>query len=479
MKKIYTLLSLFVGLAFTLNAQYYQIPWPNINANPGTANVDAEYPSGGGLPAGWTVALGPSASSVWSANQSIPFSFQFNGSPVSSFKVSNSGVLTFDVTTSVAAPPFIQAALPSALIPNNSICIWGMTGIGSNDNVITKTFGTAPNRQFWIQFNSYGYGGTTSDGNNFTYWSIVLEETTNRIHIVDGRTGGYAATVKVVSAGLQYSGSSALMVATSPSLLSLAGSDPTPADNSYYTFIPGSAPNYDMMATSITTPSFLAAGNANITGTLRNLGGQTITSMTINYKIDAGAVVSSSLTGLSIAPLASYSFTHPTPWNASIGTHTIDVHASDFNGGNPDANPADDHAKKSVSVLSETIQRIPLFEVFTSSTCGPCKPGNDNYHSIVNPKPASEFVSVKYQQDFPGSGDPYCTTEAVNRRTTPYAINSIPRMEIDGGWDANASSFSNALYDAARAIPAQYKMSGFYDINNMTISARVRFFPII
>lgn len=475
MKKLSLIFGLFIS-SFVANAQYWQIPNPNANTNPQGINTDDEYPVGGGLAATWTTIHTPSASPAWSAAINIPFAFQFNGTAVTQFKVSNSGIVTFDVATALAAPSFTKAALPNATIPDKSVCIWGLGGIGANDNIVAKTFGTAPNRQYWIQFSSYGYGTVTSDGSNFCYWSIVLEETTNRIHIVDNRTGGYAGN-KSVSAGVQIDAATASMVALSPNLLALAATDPTPADNSYYTFIPGTQSAFDMSVTSITTSQYLSAGNVNVTGVIRNLGSTPITSLTINYKIDAGSTISAPLTGLNIAPLATYNFTHPTPWNATIGSHTIEAFATNLNGANIDANPGDDSKLKNVSVMSETIQRLPLFEVYTSSTCGPCKPGNENYHSIVNVKPASEFVGVKFQQDFPGTGDPYCTTEAVNRRGY-YAINSIPRMEIDGGWDGNASSFTTGLYDAAKAIPAQYKLNGTYGVNNKSITAKVKFSPL-
>lgn len=476
MKKISLICLMLFGVLFA-NAQYWQIPHPNANANPGALNNDNEYPVGGGLDASWTTIQGFSTTPAWSTTQTLPFAFSFNGTPVTQFKVSTSGILTFDVATAVAAPSYTKAALPNAAIPNNSVCIWGIGALGSNDNIVKKTFGTSPNRQFWIQFSSYGYGTQVSDGSNFTYWSIVLDETTNRIHIVDNRTGGYAATNQV-SAGIQINSTTAYSVATSPNLNFLATTDPSPADNSYYTFIQGVQPAYDLSVTSITTPAYLAAGNNAIAGTIANYGSTTITSMTLNYTIDGGATVSAPLTGLSIASSASYTFSHPTQWSATVGSHSINVWATNLNGSNPDANPGDDHKIKSVSVMSENVQRLPLFEIFTSSTCPPCNPGNANFHSIVDPKPQTEFVAIKYQQDFPGTGDPYCTTEAVNRRTTPYAINSIPRMEIDGGWDGNAQSFTSAMYDAARAIPAQYKMDGTFNVTNKTVTAKVKFSPL-
>ena len=476
MKKI--VLSLLALASFTMaHAQYWQLPNINAGSNPGGLNVDSEYPVGGGLATTWTTILSPSATPTWSTNQTIPFSFSFNNAAVSSFKVSNSGVLTFDVATALTAPSFTKAALPNATIPNNSVCIWGLGGIGANDNVVSKTFGTAPNRQMWIQFSSYGYGSVMSDGSNFTYWSIVLEETTNKIHIVDNRTGGYTGTA-LVSAGVQISSTSAYAVALSPNLASLTQSDPTPTDNSYYTFIPGTQPAFDLSATSISTNKYISVGNTSITGVIKNIGTTTITSMTLNYKIDGGAPVTAILSGLNISSLSSYNFTHTVPWNATIGAHTVEVYATNLNGSNVDANTANDKTTKTINVLSEVVQRIPLFEVYTSSTCPPCKPGNENYHTIVDPKPATDYVSIKFQQDFPGTGDPYATTETVNRRSAYYGITSIPRLEIDGGWDNNANSFTTALYDAARALPAQYKLTGTYAQVGPSITAKVKFSPL-
>jgi hypothetical protein len=65
-----------------------------------------------------------------------------------------------------------------------SVCVWGLQ-MKAGDNIISKTFGTAPNRQHWIQFNSCSEANLQS---GWTYWSIVLEETSNKIYIVDQRT---------------------------------------------------------------------------------------------------------------------------------------------------------------------------------------------------------------------------------------------------------------------------------------------------
>lgn len=463
-----------------MNAQYYVIPNIKAAKNPGGINLDPEYPVGGGLPTTWvTLHTGSKATPGWSTAKTLPIPFSFNGQVVTKFRICSNGIVTFDTAATLPTATYTRGTLPNANIPNNSICIWGLGGIGSNDNVVGKMFGTAPNRQYWLQFSSYGYGTTVSDGTNYTYWSIVFEETTNNIYIVDNRNGGYSAATKLVSAGIQIDATTAIVVPKSPDLPALAATDPTPADNTYYEFRLGSQPKFDVKPTSITTNPYLTAGNQDITGSILNNGSDDLNEMDLNYRIDGGQVVTSKISNLTVKSTGSYDFVHPIQWAATqSGTHKIEVWASNING-NPDGFPADDTIRKTVVVFSRNLNRTPLYEIFTSSTCPPCVPGNVNYHSIVDTKDQNDFVSIKYQQNFPGNGDPYATTESINRRATYYAINSIPRMEIDGGWDGNAQQFSEALYTSSRARQAGFELSGTYSIDpaTKTVKANLKYSP--
>ena len=99
-------------------SQYYYLP-STTQGNPGGLNTDNEYPSGSGLDASWEVLLGGSNSTpVWSPIDTIPFTFDFNGAPVSTFKVSSTGVLTFS-TGSTSVPVVTNAAIPDPGIPDN------------------------------------------------------------------------------------------------------------------------------------------------------------------------------------------------------------------------------------------------------------------------------------------------------------------------------------------------------------------------
>jgi hypothetical protein len=468
MRKITLLIAVLIG--FAMNAQiYYQLPVAP--GNPGGLNADDEYPVGGGLDGSWTSILGGgNTSPTWSPNQTIPFTFKFNNTTESSFKVSSSGVLTF-TTSASSVPGTSPAQLPSASIPDKSIMVWGITGSGSNDNIVTKVFGSAPNRQLWIFFASYSIPGSASA---WTYWSIVLEETTNNIYIVDQRNanGSLSATV-----GVQVNGTTAYAVAGSPNVDHLCQNDPTAADNFHYAFLPGPQPSYDVTATAINNPDFVGLNSlpATIEGEFLNLGTQTVTSADINYSINGAAPVTQSLTGLNIASFQSATISHPTAWNPGVGTYNVEIWLSNING-NADEKPANDKVSKSITVVAALTTRYSLYETFTSSTCPPCTPANETMEDLFSDNPG-EFVSLKYQMSWPGTGDPYYTDEGGVRRQY-YGVNSVPNVAIDGGWNDNGNNLTQGIFDQFQSIPAFVVLNLTYNISGQTVCAKATIEPL-
>ena len=468
MKKIYSFLFILTLLNVSINGQYYYVPGLS-NGNPGGLNSDDEY-SNTWSGDGWTSILGPSvASPTWSANQTIPFSFNFNGSPVTEYKVSSTGVLTF-TTSASSVPGTTNAAIPDATIPDKSVCIWGLICSGSNDEIVIKTFGTAPNRQQWIYFPSNTLGGA-----GWTYMSIVLEETTDKIYIVEQRNYNNSGTV---TAGIQIDGTTAVSIGGSSSYTPLVGNSSSYSDNVYYEFNYGTQPTYDVAGVSMTTFPYLVLGNApfDVSGEVINYGSSTITSMDINYSVNGGATVTESLSGLNIAMFDTYSFTHGTGWTpTAIGNYQIDIWASNING-NADMNTTNDLASGNVDVLNSSTQRTPLFETFTSSTCGPCVAGNAQLDVIFSANP-NKYTSIKYQMDWPGAGDPYYTDEGGDRKSF-YGVSSVPRLEIDGGWDSNPSDLTQQDFDDYYIIPAFTDLAATYSVGGQAVQVDVTIDPL-
>jgi len=218
---------LFVGIR--VHAQTYTLSFAPNGANPPQGYVTTDLLTSG------SIILGSSTMSAnqWSAVQTLPFTFYFYGAPVTQFKVSANGVLTFAVSDTTL--PGSNTALPTSTIPDSSIAfLWddftAAPPTGSGDYCRTETFGTAPNRQQWVWYYSYEIG---SPQYSFAYWAVVLEESTNNIYIVDqySSTSTSGATV-----GVQLNSTTGVMDAASPNILR-DGNGTSLTDNDMWTLV--------------------------------------------------------------------------------------------------------------------------------------------------------------------------------------------------------------------------------------------------
>jgi hypothetical protein len=239
----------------------------------------------------------------------------------------------------------------------------------------------------------------------------------------------------------------------------------------------------DMEGLTIDMFSYTANNTATtIAGTLQNLGGATVTSMDLNYNVDGGAAVTENLTGLSIAPLTAYNFSHGTQWTpTATGTHTISVWASNINGG-ADAVTSNDTVTFVTYTCSQTAQRMVLYEGFTSSTCGPCAAANPGLLSLLQANnmnmPGGKVAVVKYQMNYPSPGNDPCYTTACNtRHTTVYGVGGIPQGEMDGGWawSGHPAGLTQQDIDDEYAVPAPVSITATasYSGNVINVSGTV------
>lgn len=472
MKKVLLSIAALALSATTAFGQYYHLAAGS--GNPGNANSeDSEYPYGSGLPAGWSSIVGAGQTlGTYSSAQTIPFTFLFNGDTVNTYRVSNTGILTFSNVASPASHSgATAAALTSSTIPDSSICVLGINGGGSNDHVTRQTFGTAPNRQEWILFSSYSATGTSTS--HWTYWSIVLEEGTNNIHIVDQRTAGWAGSVNI---GVRVD---ATNVDEISSVSSGSTNAPDRSDNTHYTFVQGTQPEFDMAGLSVGLSPYLALTNAPFTvaADFVNNGTTTLTSADINYSIDGGTPVTSTVSGLSIATNGSGTVSSTTTWNPSAsGTYEVKAWLSNLNGTANDAVQSNDTASITVQVVPALTTRYPLYETFTSSTCPPCTPANTNMEAIFANNPG-EANSIKYQMSWPGAGDPYYYSEGGDRRVY-YGVSSVPNVAIDGGWNGNGNNITQQLFDDFQNVPAFVEMSATYSQFSKTVETTVTITPL-
>jgi hypothetical protein len=125
-------------------------------------------------------------------------------------------------------------------------------------------------------------------------------------------------------------------------------------------------------------------GNAACTNTitpivsLKNSGLLTLTSLTLNVKVDNNAPITSSWTGS--LPLGSTTQVTLPAFTAAGGSHTLTIYSSNPNG-SPDMNPVNDTAKSSFTVLVP--QASPIIEGFENASFP------TNNWRVVNPNSGS------------------------------------------------------------------------------------------
>ncbi len=471
MKKL--LLTMLLACMFSFGySQYYYLPILNAEQNPGNLNNDGESTVGNGLPEDWVVLLGPAvATPTWSDVQSIPFEFKFNDEIVSEYIVSTSGILSF-TTSASSTPSTDNVNLPSSEIPDKSICIWGISGHGANDHIVTKTFGEAPNRQHWVFFNSYSIPGV--DG--WSYWSIVIEETSNKIYIVDMRTDEAVQTN--LTLGIQIDQTTAIEIAGSPNIDNLSLESGSATDNIYYEFIFGDQVEFDMFTYQINSENFYNLDEAPFTigAAFKNFGTETITDYQLNYQINGGEIMTEAQTGKNIEMFETDEIEFSASFSPEeIGAYEILCWASLLNG-NEDELPENDVLSRSVSVVNNPGPIMPLHEVFTSSTCGPCVGGNENLKVIFNANP-DEFTCIKYQMSWPGSGDIYYTEEGGERRTY-YGVSAVPNMFVNGGFENTPPyNYNQSGFDANQNTPAYMEIYGNHIIEGTSIDVSMAITP--
>ncbi len=394
MKKKYLLPLILLFSYNIVFSQYYYISHPSPGLNPGGLNTDDEVLSA----PGWTTILsGGLLMGTTSAIQTLPFTFNFNGSAVTQYRVSNTGILTFDVAnTSLIS--FVNTSLPSSQIPDKSFCIWGLQGTGADDRILTKTFGTAPNRQHWVAFSSYSYQGI------WTYWAIVLTEGRGNVYFVEQR---HQQTYSGLTVGIQINDTTAFQVRNSPNLETHAGTDITAIDNAYYEFIWGRQAQYDLALNHVAMDPFVNIGDGPfvIQGELTSLGSDSVYTYDLNYRLNGGPIETGTVSA-GILSGDQVRFQHPTPWAPTVpGTYTLEVWSSHING-NPDAKPANDTAKTSFSlsaaipnIIDDYIYTFPLPRVIADASDRLNAPMDLDFHPDLN---KNELWVINYDNETSG-----------------------------------------------------------------------------
>lgn len=480
-KHVFMLLAGFmVSTGLFAQSGYYAISNLHNPGNPKGLLTAADAAIGG---AEWTdiIAINQ-ATEVYSSAQTIPFTFKFNDVDVTQFLASSTGYITFDLTAT-GTPTSNNVSLPSATIPNKSICVWGVSGSGQFARTRTQLLGAAPNRQLYIQFFACTTPGVTGSLN---IWSIVLEETTNRIYIVDQYSFANAGTYSDpnLTVGIQIDATTAVQLAGSPSLKSgnKSATGASPSDNDSYEFVPGIQPAYDVrMVQTDMPPTVTVNSPITIAGKFQNTGSQAITALKTTYSVDGGTAIAEDISVASVASGALGSYTLSTGFTPTkAGAYNVfKIWTSNLNGTNADEKTIDDSITSKVFVNTGLtgIKRV-LFEEFSTAPCQFCPDGAVVIEQMEsNHEETQDIIVVQHHAGF---GTDKMTIAEHNVYAAAYAAGA-PTAMVDRKLFAGEEkvAFSRNLW-AQRAeseletiTPVDVILDHSYDTATRTITATV------
>ena len=233
----------------------------------------------------------------------------------------------------------------------------------------------------------------------------------------------------------------------------------------------------DIMMVSLNVAPVIVAGNYSITGSVKNNGANPITSFDLSW--DSGSGANNATITTTIAPGATYNFTHTTPLVAVAGTdYDLDVCATVTG----DGDVSNNCMSASTSAATQAGTRLALMEEFSSSTCPPCFTlnttgfggiGMNTYlaNANANAQSGADLAVIKYQVNWPGAGD-HAFNADVNTRVGYYGINAAPTVLVD----ANEIT-SPAEVTTASNVPAYMDISATHSNTGGVLTVSVQISP--
>ena len=327
--------------------------------------VDGGLPNGLGTTStsttGWTsIAPGSVSQNSWVGPVTIPFPFEFYGGSVNQFWASYNGILTFKSGSTAPSPlPVAENMnLPTDSLPDSSVAVfWDAftdnPPTGSNDEIYTQVFGSAPNRQLWIFYRSFDYGANPST--SFAYFGAILEESTNNIYIYDH---DYSSNNVDATVGLQLDQNTAIQTGDST-----LGFDPSISTFGYYEFMPLLPNNVGLVSIDSPQTGCGLTASEMVEVQLVNQSPSSLSGIPVSYQLNGGTVMSSTFSS-SIPSTDTATFTLPSTIDLSVaGPYTLKVW-TDLTG-----DPSADNDTLTLVIHSQpTISSYPYLQDWESGT---------------------------------------------------------------------------------------------------------------
>ena len=229
--------------------------------------------------------------------------------------------------------------------------------------------------------------------------------------------------------------------------------------------------NLDLAITGTSLPAIMPTGDLTVNMGVVNYGVTTISTIEATYEV-SGMEPVNQIFNVDLASLATTTLTFDAHTAMNIpGNYDVTLTIVKVNGQDDDVSD-NNVLVKSLSIPIDNVQRIPMIEHFSSSTCGPCVSVNNQMNTFCNNNPG-RYTYTKYQMNWPGSGDPYYTTEGGVRRTY-YGVSAVPDIYLDGVGTNNSAVNQNTFNQHAEE-PGYFDVRGSFTVegNNIHVVADV------
>jgi hypothetical protein len=226
----------------------------------------------------------------------------------------------------------------------------------------------------------------------------------------------------------------------------------------------------DLSMVSVDVPSYFIDPQ-DVTGEVANLGLQNITSFELNWQLDDEEIFTTTFSGLNLETGQEFNYLSDHVLAPMAGTYNLKVWVSNINNLGDDDVPENDFLEKLIGVPTQTVDRKPLFEEFTSSTCPPCATFNNSVFNSFVEQNADIITLIKYQMNWPGVGDPYYTAEGGVRRNY-YGVSGVPSLFTDGRSTPTTLAGVNAALNTSLNMPAFVVIEGQHIIEGTMVTAQ-------
>jgi hypothetical protein len=229
----------------------------------------------------------------------------------------------------------------------------------------------------------------------------------------------------------------------------------------------------DAQVAGITTPSTIMG--AEPVGTIiRNIGNTTVTQLGLSWQEYNGTIHSTTVEDLALELYDTLHVRFDGMWISPYGTFPLSVWIDQVNGGQ-DEFLGNDTLTKNISRIVNILPQKPLFEEFTSSTCGPCASFNSSFVPWCQ-EHADEITLVKYQMNWPGSGDPYYTAEGGVRRGY-YGVNAVPWLFCNGANVATSLGAVQTAFANESQKMTYLEFASSFSVTGTTINVKANLLP--